>query len=149
VRETFYSAALLSTGVMVVLTIICQLAADPLVRIFNQDAAVVAFGSEYLHIVSWSFLASGLVYVSSSVFQGMGNTIPSLGSSALRLFLFAIPGYMLAQRPGFEMRTLWWLSVMSVLVQVTVSVTLLHREFNRRLSFAEIAAEGAVPLPEV
>jgi putative MATE family efflux protein len=148
VRQTFYSGAMISGGVMVVLTIVCQLFSDHFVAVFNTDPAVIAFGTEYLHIISWNFLASGVVFVASSVFQGMGNTLPALGSSVLRLFLFALPAYVLAQQPGFHMRTLWYLSVASVLVQVAVSVWLLHREFDRRLSFAEIAAEGAMPLPE-
>ncbi len=149
VRETFYSAALLSSSVMVVLTVIAQTAGTGLVRIFNDDPAVVRFGAEYLHIISWNFLATGIVFVASSLFQGMGNTLPPLASSALRLVIFAVPAYAMAQRPGFEMRVVWWLSVASVLVQVTLSVYLLHREFNRRLTFEQIAAEAAAPLPEL
>jgi len=148
VRQTFYSAAIISGAVMVTLTIVCWLVSDHMVRIFNSDATVIAFGTEYLHIVSWNFVASGVVFVTSSMFQGMGNTLPSLGSSVLRLFLFALPGYLLAQQPGFQMRTLWYVSVGSVLIQTVVAVWLLHREFDRRLSFAELAAEGAMPLPE-
>ena len=86
--------------------------------IFSRDPAVVAFGAEYLRIVSWNFVASGLVFVTSSVFQGMGNTLPSLASSALRLLLFAVPAYVLSHRPGFEMRHVWYLSVASVTLQV-------------------------------
>lgn len=149
VRETFYSAALLSSGVMIVLTVIAQAAGTGLVRIFNDDPAVVRFGAEYLHIISWNFLATGVVFVASSLFQGMGNTLPPLVSSLLRLLIFAVPAYMMAQRPGFEMRTVWWLSVASVLVQVSLSVYLLHREFDRRLTFDQVAAEAAAPLPEL
>jgi hypothetical protein len=38
-------------------------------------------GEEYLRIVSWSYMASGVIFVASSMFQAMGNTIPSLVSS--------------------------------------------------------------------
>jgi len=70
----------------------------------KSDPAVVAFGSEYLRIVSWNFIASGLVLVTSSMFQGMGHTLPALASSALRLLFFALRAYALSHRPGFEMR---------------------------------------------
>ncbi|HKW01002.1 MAG TPA: MATE family efflux transporter [Vicinamibacterales bacterium] len=149
VRQTFYSATMISVSVMVVLTIVCWLVSDDMVRIFNNDPAVITFGTEYLHIVSWNFVASGIVFVTSSMFQGMGNTLPSLGSSVLRLFIFAVPGYMLAQQPGFRMSTLWYISVASVLIQVTLAVWLLHREFDRKLTFTEVAAAAAAPLPEV
>jgi putative MATE family efflux protein len=136
VRQSFYSAAAMSTTVMVLLTAICVVAPDKLVRFFNADPAVVAFGAEYLRIVSWSFVASGIVFVSSSVFQGMGHTLPALASSALRLILFAVPSYMLSRHPGFQMRHVWYIALAAVFVQVGTALWLLHREFDRKLVFA-------------
>jgi Na+-driven multidrug efflux pump len=104
VRRSFYSAAGMSAAVMLAMTVLCQLTAPAIVRFLNPDPAVVAFGSEYLRIISWNFLASGVVFVSSSVFQGMGNTLPPLASSALRLLLFAMPAYALSRQPHFAMR---------------------------------------------
>lgn len=133
VRQTFAAAARISVSVMLVLTGLCHVAPDAMVRAFNADPAVVAFGAEYLSIISWNFVASGLVFVSSSVFQGIGNTLPPLGSSSLRLLLFALPAYLLSRRPGFVMRHVWYLSVASVLVQLGLNLWLLRREFRRRL----------------
>ena len=104
-----------------------------MVRIFNRDPGVVAVGSEYLRIISWNFVASGVVFVSSSVFQGIGNTLPSLASSCLRLLLFALPTYLMAQRPGFELKQVWYLSVTAVAIQLVVNLLLLHREFRVKL----------------
>lgn len=120
------------------------LAPAALVRFFNPDAAVVAFGSEYLRIISWNFIAAGIVFVSSSVFQGMGNTLPPLGSSALRLLLFAVPAYALSRQPWFQVRQVWYLSVASVTIQLGVNLWLLHREFSRRLS--PVAEAGPQPI---
>ncbi len=145
VRQSFYSAAAMSASVMVVLTLLCRIAPDAMVRFFNADAGVVAFGSEYLRIISWTFVASGIVFVSSSVFQGMGNTLPPLGSSSLRLFLFALPAYVLSRQPGFEMRHVWYLSVASVTVQLGLNLWLLHREFAKKLS--PLATLDAQPVP--
>lgn len=134
VREAFYSAAAMSATIMLALTLLCRIAPDAMVRFFNPDAAVVAFGSEYLRIISLNFLASGLVFVSSSVFQGMGNTVPPLACSSLRLLLFALPSYVLSREAGFQMRQVWYLSVASVVVQLCLNLWLLHREFAIRLS---------------
>ena len=138
VRQSFYAAAGMSASVMVVLTFLCHIAPDAMIRFFNSDPAVVAFGSEYLRIISWNFLASGIVFVSSSVFQGMGNTLPALLTSLLRLLLFAFPAYALSQTPDFQMRHVWYLSVAAVTVQVFLNLWLLHREFARKLSFAAV-----------
>jgi Na+-driven multidrug efflux pump len=135
VREAFYSAASMAGVVMLALTVLCNLAPEAIVRVFNRDPAVVAYGSEYLRIVSWNFIYSGIVFVSGSVFQGLGNTLPPLAASSLRLVFFALPGYLMAQRPGFELRHLWYLSAATVVVQLIANVSLLHREFGRKLRF--------------
>lgn len=145
VRGAFYAAAGMSAVVMLSETVLCRLAPAALVRFFNADPAVVAFGSEYLRIISLNFLASGIVFVSSSVFQGMGNTLPPLASSSLRLVLFALPAWALSLRPGFELWQIWYLSVASVTLQLLVNMWLLHREFGRKLGpLAQAAAQPAV-----
>jgi MATE family, multidrug efflux pump len=136
VREGFYAAARMSVAIMVVLTVLCHVSPDALVRFFSGDPAVVAFGSEYLRIISWNFVASGLVFVSASVFQGMGNTVPPLASSTFRLLLFVAPATLLSRQPGFQMRHVWYLSVATVAVQLSLNLWLLHREFGIRLPTA-------------
>jgi Na+-driven multidrug efflux pump len=147
VRQAFYSAAGMAAAVMFVLTLLCHIAPDAMIRVFNRDPAVVAFGSEYLRIISWNFVASGVVFVSSSVFQGMGNTLPPLGSSLTRLLLFALPAYALARQPGFQMRHVWYVSLASVGVQTCVNLWLLRREFDRKLGFAPLPATVAMAAP--
>ncbi len=134
VRETFTVAATMSGTVMLVITLLCHLAPDALIGVFSNDPGVIAFGSEYLRIISWNFVAIGVIFVSSSIFQGMGHTLPAFASSALRLILFAIPAYFVSRQPGFQMRHVWYLAVMSVFLQLGVNLWLLHREFNRRLT---------------
>ena len=145
VRQTFYSAAALSAVVMVVITLLCHIAPAAMIGVFNDDAGVILFGAEYLRIISWNFLATGVIFVTSSVFQGMGNTLPPLMSSTMRLALFALPAVMLSRRPGFEMRHVWYLSVASVLAQLVANVWLLHREFDRKLGPLQAAPIAAQP----
>ncbi len=135
VRGAFYAGASMSSVIMVILTFLCHIAPESMIRLFNHDSQVVAYGAEYLRIMSWNFLASGLVFVSSSVFQGMGNTLPSLASSAMRLVLFAVPAYALSHRPGFQLAHVWHLGVATVAIQFVVNMALLQREFKRRLNF--------------
>jgi Na+-driven multidrug efflux pump len=106
----------------------------PLVRVFSKDEGVIAVGTEYLRIISFNYVASGLVFVASSTFQAMGNTVPSLISSVARIVLVAVPGVIVARLPGFELRWLWWLSVASVYVQLVLAMVLLRREFGLRLA---------------
>ena len=135
VRDAFRAAAGMSATLMLVFTVLCNVVPAAMIRFFSPDPAVVAFGAQYLQIVSWNFVTSGLVLVSSSTFQGMGNTLPPLASSALRLVVFAFPAYALSHRPGFEMRHVWYLSVASVFLQIAVNLWLLRREFDRKLQW--------------
>jgi putative MATE family efflux protein len=136
VKDTFKDAALMAGGVMLLFALLCHIAPDALIRVFSKDPAVIAVGEEYLRIISWNFVAAGLIFVNSSMFQAMGNTLPSLVTSAARIVLVAIPAVALSRVPGFQLRWIWYLSMGSVLVQLALSMWLLNREFSRRLAFA-------------
>jgi putative MATE family efflux protein len=136
VKATFKDACLMATAVMVVFALASHIAPAALVGIFTNDPAVIAVGEEYLRIISWNYVASGLIFVASSMFQAMGNTIPSLIASAVRIVLIAIPAVALSRLPGFQLHTIWYLSMGAVFVQLALSMFLLRREFGRRLNFA-------------
>jgi Na+-driven multidrug efflux pump len=144
VRETFNSAALIAVVAMTLLALLCHVAPAAMVRVFSSDPEVVRVGEQYLRIVSWNFVASGVVFVASSMFQAMGNTLPSLASSFVRIVAVVVPTLLLARVPGFELRWIWYLTVGSVTLQLIVSLTLLQREFRLKLpGLATAPATGA------
>jgi putative MATE family efflux protein len=136
VKDTFKDAASMAVGVMLLFALLCHIAPAALIGVFSKDPAVIAVGEEYLRIVSWNFIASGVIFVASSMFQAMGNTVPSLVTSTARILLVAIPSIILSRTPGFQLRWIWYLSMGSVVVQLALSMWLLRREFSRRLIFA-------------
>jgi Na+-driven multidrug efflux pump len=133
----------MATGLMILFALASHIAPAALVGIFTSDPAVIAVGEEYLRIVSWNYVASGLVFVASSMFQAMGNTMPSLVASAARILLIIVPSIVLSRTPGFQLRTIWYLSVGAVFVQLLIAMYLLSREFGRRLSFDVPQARAA------
>ena len=143
VRETFRVGALLAAGGMLVAAVAVWLAADRLVRIFSPDSAVIAVGAEYLQVIVWNFVASGVIFVTSSMFQAMGNTIPSLVTSASRIVLIAIPILLLANAPGFSLLWIWYISVAGIFAQLIMNLLLIRREFRLRLTFGTPAARPA------
>ena len=134
VKATFRVGALMASGLMLVFTVLCHLIPGPMIRVFSKDAHVLAVGSEYLRIISSNFVASGIIFVSSSMFQALGNTLPALASSALRLLIVAVPAYLLSRSSGFELRWIWYLSASAVLVQMACNLLLLRREYALRLA---------------
>jgi putative MATE family efflux protein len=133
VREAFRAAAGMAGGVMLVAAIGIYFGAEAVMRIFTTDAEVTAVGVEYLHIVVLNFVASGITFVSSSMFQALGNTMPSLLTSGLRLITSVIPAIFLARMPGFHLTWIWYLSAAAVFVQMAVNLLLLQREFRLKL----------------
>jgi len=136
VRATFKAAALIATTGMALFALLAHIAPAALIGIFSDDPAVIAVGDEYLRISSWNFVASGLIFVTASMFQAMGNTIPSLVTSFTRIVVVAIPAFLLSRMPGFEMRWIWYLSVIAVTLQMSLNLLVLQREFRLRLAFA-------------
>lgn len=133
VRDTYKNAALMALALMTLFAILCHIAPGAMISIFSDDPRVIEVGTEFLKIVSWNFMASGIIFVNSSMFQAMGNTLPSLLTSATRIIIVGVPVIWLARRPGFQMHWIWYLSVGSVLVQLALSLWLLYREFERKL----------------
>ena len=143
VRQTVYAAIGIASVMMLVLTLIARFAPALLIRGFSNDPHVIAFGSDYLRIVSLNFVAAGVVFTASSIFQGIGNTLPPLLSSMTRLLLFALPAIFIARTPGFEIKHVWYLSVGSQVLQALINLALLRRELRRKLKFEKV--EDFVP----
>jgi Na+-driven multidrug efflux pump len=139
VLETFRRAALMVAAMMALFTVACLFAAEGMIRFFSSDPAVIAVGAEYLRIISWSLAAGGVVFVNGSMFQAMGNTIPPLIASFMRILVVAIPALLLSRMPGFDLRWIWYLSVAASVLQLTMNLVLLRREFRLRLAFAQAA----------
>jgi Na+-driven multidrug efflux pump len=144
VRETFRTAVVALSAIMAGLTLLCQVRPEMLIGFFTADAAVIAVGAEFLHVISLNFVASGIVFTCSGMFQAMGNTLPSLAASATRIVTFAVPAVWLSTRPWFELRHLWYASVCTVALQAAVALWLVLREMRLRLAALDAPAGGAL-----
>jgi Na+-driven multidrug efflux pump len=147
VKATFKDAAAIAVGYQILFIIVCQIAPIAMVRVFAKDPAVLAVGEEYLRVISWSFIASGLIFVSSSMFQAMGNTVPSLIASGTRMVVLAVPVFLLARLPSFQLHWVWYLSLVTAYFQLGLALFMLRREFARRLDFGAVAAPISLEAP--
>ncbi len=131
VRETFRKALVLECVLMAIVMTICKWHPDLLIAIFSEEAEVIAFGAEFLTIISWNFLGMGVVFACSGYFQGIGNTWPALLSTTIRMALFIVPAIWLSFQEGFDTAQLWYLSVATVVVQVILSLFLTQRSLKK------------------
>jgi putative MATE family efflux protein len=143
VRATFVMAAMFGGCIMLVLTLFCQWCSAWVIHGFTADATAVAVGGQFLRMISFNFVASGIVFTSSAVFQGLGHTMPAVWSAASRLVSFVVPALWLAASPEFQLYQLWYVSIASVTLQAALSLWLVRGEFRRRLR----SATEPVPAP--
>ena len=133
VRETCYKGLMLNSLVMLLVTLLMQISPALLVQAFTTETQVIEVGSGFLQIISLNFIAQGVVFTCSGMFQGLGNTKPALLSSSIRLIIFIPIAVFLSQRDGFTVNQIWYVSVLSVFVQAIVSFLLLQREMRIKL----------------
>jgi putative MATE family efflux protein len=139
VRETVVSAVLMGSVSMVLLTVLCQAYPAWFVHWFTKDPDVVAIGADFLQIISWNFVAQGIIFSCSGLFQALGNTRPALLSTASRVVTFVLPALWLSHQPGFRIEHVWYASVASVTLQALISIALARRELRRRFAETPVA----------
>ncbi len=99
----------------------------------RTEPDVVEVGSHFLRIASFNFVASGLIFTCSGIFQGLGHTWPALAATASRIVTFMLPAIWLSTLPGYRIEQVWYLSVASVWMQAAISFVLLRRTMKARL----------------
>jgi putative MATE family efflux protein len=139
VRQTFRVSAWSITVLMSILAVFCQWQGAWLTGLFTTDPRVIGVGGEYLRVISWNFVATGIVFTCSGLFQALGNTWPSLVGKGARLFTFAIPAVWLSHQPGFELVDLWHLSVLTVILEMVTALWLLRIQMRKRLVAGALA----------
>ena len=141
VRRTFSVAARMAGGGMAIVTVAVYFGAAPMMRFFTTDPSVVQVGEEYLRIVAITFVLSGIVFVSSSMFQAVGNTLPPLLTSLARNVLVIAPVIMLSGAPGFALWWIWCIAAAGTTIQVVLNLLLLRRELRLKLQFSSSYAK--------
>jgi putative MATE family efflux protein len=142
-RETFWASAKIGSAMMALMTLFAHWRPEWLVSPFSSDPVVVDVASHFLRTISWNFVASGLIFTCSSMFQAMGNTVPSVVSSAVRLLIFTGPAFYIAGRPGFQLHWLWRVSVVATTAHALFALWLLRGEAQRRLGSASAVGVAA------
>ncbi len=133
VRDTFRHAAVIGGVIMFAVTLLCQISPHLLVAPFSSDPAVVDVATEFLRIASWNFVAVGLTFCCSGMFQALGDTRPALLSSASRLLTYVVPAIWLSGQRWASLRDFWYLSLASIVAQALIALFLLRHQLHHKL----------------
>jgi putative MATE family efflux protein len=141
VIEVFRKAMLLGGSIMLATSILVYTGSRTLVDFFNVDASASEVAVVFLRITSFAFVAQAVVATCSSVFQGLGNTRPSLISSGIYFVTLSSAVLLLSARPTFRVEHVWYLIVGALMLQAIISLLLLRAELKERLLIT--TCEGA------
>jgi putative MATE family efflux protein len=110
-------AAAMDAAIMVASGLVLMVWAGPMVRVFDDNPAVVATGTAYLRITSLFHILAALSIVLGRALQGAGDTVAPMVMTIIGLWIFQVPLAIVLPR-FFAVPTdgIWW----SVAVTLTV-----------------------------
>lgn len=131
VIEAWWLSLKWSVGGCLIFVVAFHLLPEALFRPFTDDVKVVGYGAEFLRWISWNLLGTGVVFACSGLFSGLGNTRPSLISSAVRIAAILVPATLLSRHSDFAPGWIWRLSVAATTLQVALNLLFLRARLKR------------------
>src|SRR5258706_1591742 len=107
-------ASVWKTGVinmifLIAVSIVYFFCNESLIRIFTDDERVIAIGSEWIRILSYSYFVYGWWMVSVQAFNGSGDTKTPTKINLVFFWLIQIPlSYFLAIKLGWQQSGVFW-----------------------------------------
>ena len=93
---------------------------EKMMRAFTNDPAVIAIGKEYLLIIGGFFIVHGALNIYNGALRGAGDTIFTMATSLLCLWLIRIPlAYQLSAWYGRQ--GIWWAIGISIAIGLVIT----------------------------
>lgn len=122
VKKGYRATLGMATLISLAITLTVILFGPQLVRIFNQDPAVITIGSEYLVIVGSFYFVFSTMFVTNGVLRGAGDTLIPMFFTVCSLWLIRVPlAAFLASRIGTN--GIWWAIPIAWVVGAILSVS--------------------------
>ena len=131
---------------LAILTAVCIMAAgflafelipDKLMGLYNASEHMLSIGVPALRIIGIHFLIAGYCIVAGSVFQALGNALPSLITSLMRQLVVLLPAAWLLAQTG-DVNMVWWAFPIAEVMSATMTTLFFVREYRAKIK----------PLPE-
>ncbi|MFC1888298.1 MATE family efflux transporter, partial [Thermodesulfobacteriota bacterium] len=97
--------------------------AEPILRIFTNEPAVIEVGKSFLRYLVFAYPIVAFCMNSGRILQGLGLGLPSLVITSTRVILVAVPlGYLFTRIWGMEYTSVWVALLISGCVATLISV---------------------------
>lgn len=127
-EASVWMAAFVNAAVLGAVSIIFLLFSNRIVGFFTEEANVLAYGTDALHIVAYGFVFYAFGMVLESSFNGAGDTWTPTYLNLFIFWLFEIPlAYLLAYHFGMGTRGVFWAITIAFSLLAIVSAFLFKR----------------------
>jgi len=134
-KTLFYAMAVTGS-----LSLFFLILANPIVRIFSSDGAVIDAAVAYLRIIALSQVFMGFEIVLEGAFAGAGNTLPamliSVSGSVARIPL----AYLFARTLNLGVPGIWWALTLTTIVRGAVTLFWFSRGGWKKKKVAGLSA---------
>jgi len=129
---TIKLAVLFAVCIMAAGTILFQCFPRQLLSLFSASEHMMSMGVPALRIISIHFIIAAYGIVISSVFQALGDGMPSLIMSVSRQLVVLLPAAWLLSLTG-EVNNIWWAFLIAEFVSAVLCTIFFIRDYNRKL----------------
>ena len=119
-------------AIMVTGLILFQTIPDKMIRLFNDDPALLAAGVPALKTISLSFLGAAFGIINSTLFQAIGRGMASLIVSVCRQLGIILPAAWILGRL-FGLHAIWFAFPIAEIGSFFISFALLYRIYQKEL----------------
>ncbi len=127
-EKSVWKAAFINAAVLGSVSLIFLIFSHRIVGFFTEEAQVLAYGTNCLHIVAYGFVFYAFGMVLESSFNGAGDTWTPTYLNLFIFWLFEIPlAYTLAYRFGFGADGVFWAITIAFSLLAIVSAILFKR----------------------
>lgn len=106
IEKGYHTALLVSSLFCILVALIVNVFAAPLMKIFISKPSVVAIGAEYLHIEGTFYIGIGILFLLYALYRGLGKPFMSIVLTVISLGLRVLLAYALSSYMG--QIGIWW-----------------------------------------
>jgi len=138
VRDAGWAALVIGVGFMACAAVALVAIPRPIIRLFTDDAAVMATGVSLLVIAAGFQLFDGMQGVATGILRGLGDTRTAMVSNLAGHWLLGLPvGYALCFVAGWGVTGLW-LGLSAGLISVSLVLVAVWHARTRQLHVAPV-----------
>lgn len=119
--RTVWLASGLTTGVMVLVSVLIWFWAEKVVLIFNNEPGLVKITAAFVRIEIVAYLVFGLVHGISQSLNGIGDTVMPMFTTLATMWLVQVPlAYFLSRYTGLDVYGVRWAIVTAMVVRAVI-----------------------------